>query len=60
MAHTYDIDGSVTDSISERKEKKKNPLLDPIEKRLLNPKNKAPASKFIKRQDRLKKLLENM
>ena len=60
MAYTYDMDGSVTDSISERQEKKKNLLLDPIEKRLLRKENKAPASKFIKRQDKLKKLLDNM
>ena len=60
MAHTYDMDGSVTDSISERKEKKKNLLLDPIEKRLLNPKNEAPASKFIKRQKKLQQLLDDM
>ena len=50
-----------TNSISERQDKKrKNPLLDPIENRLLDERNKAPASKFIKRQDRLKKLLEEM
>ena len=50
-----------TSSISERQEKKrKNPLLDPIEKRLLDERNKAPASTFIKRQDRLKRLLEEM
>jgi hypothetical protein len=61
MAKTYDEDGTETGSISERQQKKKkNPLLDPIEKRLLRKDNVAPASKFIKRQDRLKKLLENM
>ena len=60
MAKTYDEDGTETSSISERKQKKKNPLLDPIEKRLLNPKNKAPASKFIKRQKRLQQLIEDM
>jgi len=61
MAMTYDEDGTETGSISERQQKKKkNPLLDPIEKRLLRKDNVAPASKFIKRQDRLKKLLDNM
>ena len=59
MAKTYDMDGSVTNSISDRQEKKKkNLLLDPIKKRLLNKKNKAPASTFIKRQQRLKDLLD--
>ena len=62
MATTYDEDGTETNSISERneKKKKKNFLLDPIRKRLLNEKNQAPASKFIKRQNKLKKLLEDM
>jgi len=60
MAMTYDEDGTQTGSISERQEKKKNPLLDPIKKRLLRKDNVAPAAKFIKRQDRLKKLLDNM
>ena len=59
MAKTYDMDGSESNSISDRQEKKKkNPLLDPIKKRLLNKKNKAPASTFIKRQQRLKDLLD--
>ena len=60
MATTYDEDGTETNSISERKEKKKNFLLDPIRKRLLREDNVAPASKFIKRQNKLKKLLEDM
>ena len=60
MAKTYDEDGTETNSISERKEKKKNFLLDPIRKRLLREDNVAPASKFIKRQNKLKKLLEDM
>ena len=60
MAHTIDMDGSKSGSISDRQEKKKkkNLLLDPIKKRLLNKKNKAPASTFIKRQQRLKDLLD--
>ena len=59
MAKTYDMDGSMFNSISDRQEKKKkNFLLDPIKKRLLNKKNKAPASTFIKRQQRLKDLLD--
>ena len=60
MATTYDEDGTETNSISERKEKKKNLLLDPIKQRLLREDNVAPASKFIKRQNKLKKLLEDM
>ena len=59
MAKTYDMDGSMSNSISDRqKKKKKNFLLDPIKKRLLNKKNKAPASTFIKRQQKLKDLLD--
>ena len=59
MPKTYDMDGSMSNSISDRQEKKKkNLLLDPIKKRLLNKKNKAPASTFIKRQQRLKDLLD--
>ena len=60
MAKTIDMDGSQSGSISDRQEKKKkkNLLLDPIKKRLLNKKNKAPASTFIKRQQRLKDLLD--
>jgi hypothetical protein len=59
MAKTYDMDGSMSNSISDRQEKKKkNLLLDPIKKRLLNKKNKAPASTFTKRQQRLKDLLD--
>ena len=59
MAKTYDMDGSMSNSISDRQEKKKkNLLLDPIKKSLLNKKNKAPASTFIKRQQRLKDLLD--
>jgi len=60
MATTYDMDGSKSNSISERQEKKKkkNLLLDPIKKRLLRKDNKSPASKFVKRQQRLKDLLE--
>ena len=44
--------------LTDKKKKKKNLLLDPIKKRLLNKKNKAPASTFIKRQQRLKDLLD--
>ncbi len=37
-----------------------NPLLDPIERRLLNKRNKAPASTFIKRQQKLKDALNQL
>ncbi len=61
MAKTYDMDGSVSNSISDRqKKKKKNLLLDPVRKNQLNPKNKSQSSTFIKRQQKLKDLLENM
>ena len=40
------------------KKKKKNLLLDPVRKNQLNPKNKSKTSTFIKRQQRLKELLE--
>ena len=59
MAKTYDMDGSVSNSISDRqKKKKKNLLLDPVRKNQLNPKNKSQSSTFIKRQQKLKDLLE--
>ena len=61
MAKTYDMDGSVSNSISDRqKKKKKNLLLDPVRKNQLNSKNKSQSSTFIKRQKKLKDLLENM
>ena len=61
MAKTYDMDGSVSNSISDRqKKKKKNLLLDPVRKNQLNSKNKSQSSTFIKRQQKLKDLLENM
>ncbi len=61
MAKTYDMDGSVSNSISDRqKKKKKNLLLDPVRKNQLNKKNKSQSSTFIKRQQKLKDLLENM
>ena len=40
------------------KKKKKNLLLDPFRKNQQNPKNKSQTSTFIKRQQRLKDLLE--
>ena len=59
MAKTYDMHGSVSNSISDRqKKKKKNLLLDPVRKNQLNPKNKSQSSTFIKRQQKLKDLLE--
>ena len=59
MAKTINEDGSMSNSISDRqKKKKKNLLLDPVRKNQLNPKNKSQSSTFIKRQQRLKELLE--
>jgi len=62
MAKTYDMDGSVTNSISERQKKKS--LLDRIEDRLSNKKNKAPAAKYIQkkkeRNKRINDLLKDM
>ncbi len=60
MAYTYDEDGSRSESITDRQSKKKNRLLDPVEKLLTNPNNKAPASKFIKRQKELQRLINEM
>ena len=64
MAKTYDMDVAVSNSISDRQEKKKkkkkNLLLDPVRKNQLNPKNKSQSSTFIKRQQKLKDLMENM
>ena len=37
-----------------------NLLLDPIEKRLLNKKNKAPAATFTKRQKRLQDAINSL
>ena len=62
MAKTYDMDGSVTNSISERQKKKS--FLDRIEDRLSNKKNKAPAAKYIQkkkeRNKRINDLLKDM
>ena len=62
MAETYDMDGSVTRSISERMEKKKkpNPLLDFFEKRLSNPDNVAPAAKFIQKKKQRNQMIKDM
>ena len=60
MAYTYDEDGSRSESITDRQSKKKNRLLDPIEKLLTEPNNQAPASTFIKRQKRLQQMLNEM
>lgn len=60
MAETYNEDGSTSSSISERQRKKRNPILDPTEKLLTNPDNKAPSSIFIKRQKKLQKLMNEM
>ena len=58
MAMTYNEDGSVKKTKGDKKPK--NFILDAIEKRLLNKKNKAPASTFIKRQQSLKDALNKL
>jgi hypothetical protein len=37
-----------------------NPLLDPIEKRLSNPKNVAPAAKFIQKKKQRNKMIQDL
>ena len=56
MATTYNEDGSSSTRVN--KTRGKNPVLDPIKKRLLDENNVAPAATFIKRQQRLKDLLK--
>ena len=58
MAMTYSEDGSVKKTKGDKKPK--NFILDAIEKRLLNKKNKAPAAKFIQRQQKLKDALNKL
>ena len=58
MAETYSEDGSVKRTKGNKKPK--NFILKAIEKRLLNKKNKAPASTFIKRQQKLKDALNKL
>ena len=58
MAETYSEDGSVRSRKGNKKPK--NFLLDAIEKRLLRKDNKAPASTFIKRQQKLKDALNKL
>jgi len=58
MAMTYNEDGSVKKTKGDKKPK--NFILEAIEKRLLNKRNKAPASTFIKRQQRLKDALNKL
>ena len=53
MAETYDEGGTLTNSIVERQRKK-------IEDHLSNTENKAPAAKFIQRQQTLKELMKQM
>ena len=55
---TYNEDGSVKKTKGDKKPK--NFILEAIEKRLLNKRNKAPASTFIKRQQRLKDALNKL
>ena len=58
MAVTYNEDGSVKKTNGNKKPK--NFILDAIEKRLLRKDNKAPASTFIKRQQKLKDALNKL
>ena len=37
-----------------------NPLLDPIEKRLSNPNNVAPAAKFIQKKKQRNKMIQDL
>ena len=58
MATTYNEDGSVKKTKGNKKPK--NFILDAIEKRLLNKKNKAPAATFTKRQKRLQDAINSL
>ena len=55
---TYNEDGSVKKTKGDKTPK--NFILDAIEKRLLRKDNVAPASKFIKRQQKLKDALNKL
>ena len=61
MAHTEDVNafhpetsknGQVNDN--------SNPLLDPIEKRLSNPNNVAPAAKYIQKKKQRNKMIQDL
>jgi len=62
--NTVNEDGTMSSGIDERQRRKRNPILDPADKFLSNPNNKAPAASFIqnekKKQQRLQKLLDSM
>ena len=58
MAETYSEDGSVKKTKGNKKPK--NFILRAIENRLLDKRNKAPASTFIKRQQKLKDTLNQI
>ena len=60
MAPTYDEDGTQTNSISERQQKKRNLLLDSAEKHLTREDNVSPAATFIKNQKRRNALIEEL
>ena len=61
MAPTYDEDGTQTNSISERQQRKKsNILLDSAEKHLTREDNISPAATFIKNQKRRNALIEEL
>ena len=60
MAPTYDEDGTQTNSISERQQKKRNLLLDSAEKHLTREDNISPAATFIKNQKRRNALIEEL
>ena len=58
MAMTYNEDGSVKKTKGNKKPQ--NFILDAIERRLLRKDNKAPAAKFIQRQQKLKDALKKL
>ena len=58
MAETYYEDGSVKKTKGNKKPK--NFILDSVEKFLLRKDNVSPASKFIKRQQKLKDALNKL
>ena len=62
MAETYDMDGSVTRTISERQEKKKktNPVLEFFENKLSDPQNVAPAAKYIQKKKQRNQLIKDL
>ena len=60
MAPTYDEDGTQTNSISERQQKKRNLLLDPVKKHLTREDNVSPTSTYLKNQLRRNAEIERL